>query len=266
MPRPSRPASSPRPAPTAPPRSRRRSERSPARSTAARRRAFCRCSTVPPRPTRSSDYVIDLLDSRRAHDGLRAPGLPRGGSALSPASRHGDGSRLAAVRGRRGARAGRAGRAAPAEARPRARDERRVLVGRRPRRRRRAAAACAGDVRVLANRRLVGAHPRAEAARPPRAARRHATSAPAPAARRAADGLAQAAALADEYAQRGLERELATLRGEWGDEIEAAARNADYRVRAVALPRRSPSSGSGRSSSCFAAGSKTRARPCADRR
>jgi len=46
--------------------------------------------------------------------------------------------------------------------------------------------------------------------------------------------LAQAASLADEYAKGGLERELATLRGEWGDEIEAAARNADYRVRAVA--------------------------------
>ena len=46
--------------------------------------------------------------------------------------------------------------------------------------------------------------------------------------------LSQAAALADEYAQGGLERELATLRSEWADEIEASARNADYRVRAVA--------------------------------
>ena len=46
--------------------------------------------------------------------------------------------------------------------------------------------------------------------------------------------LSQAAALADEYAKGGLERELATLRGEWADEIEAAARNTDYRVRAVA--------------------------------
>ena len=46
--------------------------------------------------------------------------------------------------------------------------------------------------------------------------------------------LSQAAALADEYATGGLERELATLRGEWADEIEASARNADYRVRAVA--------------------------------
>lgn len=46
--------------------------------------------------------------------------------------------------------------------------------------------------------------------------------------------LSQAAALADEYATRGLEKELATLRTEWDDEIEAAARNADYRVRALA--------------------------------
>ena len=46
--------------------------------------------------------------------------------------------------------------------------------------------------------------------------------------------LSQAAALADEYAQKGLERELATLRGEWADEVEHAARDQDYRVRALA--------------------------------
>ena len=46
--------------------------------------------------------------------------------------------------------------------------------------------------------------------------------------------LAQAAALADEYAKKGLERELANLRGEWSDEIEHAARDPDYRVRALA--------------------------------
>ncbi len=46
--------------------------------------------------------------------------------------------------------------------------------------------------------------------------------------------LSEAAALADGYGQRGLERELATLRAEWGDEIEAAARDADYRVRGQA--------------------------------
>ena len=46
--------------------------------------------------------------------------------------------------------------------------------------------------------------------------------------------LAEAAALADEYAQKGLEKELATLRSQWDDEIEAAARHADYRVRGQA--------------------------------
>jgi len=46
--------------------------------------------------------------------------------------------------------------------------------------------------------------------------------------------LAEAAALADEYAGSGRERELAVLRSEWDDELEAAARNPDYRVRAVA--------------------------------
>ena len=46
--------------------------------------------------------------------------------------------------------------------------------------------------------------------------------------------LAQAAALADEYANGGLEKELATLRGQWADEIEASVRNPDYRTRAVA--------------------------------
>ena len=46
--------------------------------------------------------------------------------------------------------------------------------------------------------------------------------------------LSQAAALADEYANGGLEKELANLRGEWADELESAARNPDYRTRAVA--------------------------------
>jgi HEAT repeat protein len=46
--------------------------------------------------------------------------------------------------------------------------------------------------------------------------------------------LEQAAALADEYATRGLERELAALRSEWADEIEASARHADYRIRGQA--------------------------------
>ena len=44
----------------------------------------------------------------------------------------------------------------------------------------------------------------------------------------------EAAAQADELAQAGAERELATLRKEWEDELESAARSSDYRERAVA--------------------------------
>jgi hypothetical protein len=46
--------------------------------------------------------------------------------------------------------------------------------------------------------------------------------------------LAEAAVKADALAEAGSERELADLRSEWSDEIEASARNADYRTRAVA--------------------------------
>src|SRR5712691_12921856 len=46
--------------------------------------------------------------------------------------------------------------------------------------------------------------------------------------------LQEAAARAEELAQSGSERELATLRQQWDDELEAAARSADYRERAVA--------------------------------
>ena len=46
--------------------------------------------------------------------------------------------------------------------------------------------------------------------------------------------LPEAAAKADELAQSGAERELATLRQQWDEELEAAARSADYRERAVA--------------------------------
>src|ERR671923_1856732 len=46
--------------------------------------------------------------------------------------------------------------------------------------------------------------------------------------------LAEAAAEAHELAQSGSERELATLRQQWDDELEAAARSPDYRQRAVA--------------------------------
>jgi HEAT repeat protein len=46
--------------------------------------------------------------------------------------------------------------------------------------------------------------------------------------------LAEAAAEADSLAQAGDERALAKLRSQWDDELESAARNADYRVRAQA--------------------------------
>jgi HEAT repeat protein len=46
--------------------------------------------------------------------------------------------------------------------------------------------------------------------------------------------LAEAAAEADALAQAGDETTLARLRSEWDDELEAAARDPDYRVRAQA--------------------------------
>jgi len=46
--------------------------------------------------------------------------------------------------------------------------------------------------------------------------------------------LAEAGAQADELAQAGDQRGLADLRAKWADDIEASARRADYRERAVA--------------------------------
>ena len=46
--------------------------------------------------------------------------------------------------------------------------------------------------------------------------------------------LGEAAEEADRLASEGDERGLATLRAQWDDELEANARNADYRVRAQA--------------------------------
>ncbi|MGH3066801.1 MAG: HEAT repeat domain-containing protein, partial [Gaiellaceae bacterium] len=46
--------------------------------------------------------------------------------------------------------------------------------------------------------------------------------------------LSEAAAKADALAQAGDERSLAVLRTQWDEEIEAGARDADYRVRAQA--------------------------------
>jgi hypothetical protein len=45
--------------------------------------------------------------------------------------------------------------------------------------------------------------------------------------------LAEAAAQADSLAEAGSERELAQLRAQWSDEIEASVRKADYRERVV---------------------------------
>jgi hypothetical protein len=46
--------------------------------------------------------------------------------------------------------------------------------------------------------------------------------------------LADAAAEADQLAEDGKERELSQLRAQWDEELEAAARAADFRERAVA--------------------------------
>ena len=46
--------------------------------------------------------------------------------------------------------------------------------------------------------------------------------------------LAEAAAEADRLAQDGAQQELASLRTQWDDEVEGAARSSDYRERAVA--------------------------------
>jgi len=46
--------------------------------------------------------------------------------------------------------------------------------------------------------------------------------------------LAEAAAEANDLAERGAERELATLRSQWDDELEADARSSNYQERAVA--------------------------------
>ncbi|HJU37283.1 MAG TPA: hypothetical protein VJ716_07700 [Gaiellaceae bacterium] len=47
--------------------------------------------------------------------------------------------------------------------------------------------------------------------------------------------LQEAATQADELAQAGSERELSQLRAQWDDELESAARSADFRERALAF-------------------------------
>ena len=157
-------------------------------------------------------------------------------------------------------------RAAGALARPRPRDERRVLLGDRARRRRDPAAARTGDVRLLARGRLVGAHPRAEADRAPVPALgplRRARSPLAP----AGLTLAEAAAAADALAGKGgAERELAELRAPSGPTSSRRPRGTPTTGSARSRTGRSASSASARSSSSCAAGSRTRARPAAARR
>ena len=147
-----------------------------------------------------------------------------------------------------------------------ARDERRVLVGGRARRRRRCRRAsrrrCSPARAPPAGRRTSSSRSGSAGSSARRRLRR-----PRPAlARRAADG-----SRAGRRARRrvregaGLERELATLRSEWADEIEASAPRRRLPGARARVPRRSPSSASARSSSCSAAGSRTTARPCGAR-
>ena len=147
---------------------------------------------------------------------------------------HRGGARLVAGRDGAGARVGRALCAAGAPPRAGARDECRVLGGDRARRGGHPREADSGDVRVRARRGLVRAHPRAEARRAAHSPL-GALHRPRPAlARRARMTLAEAAAEADALAQAGDEKALASLRSQWDEEIEAGARNSDYRVRAQA--------------------------------
>ena len=93
---------------------------------------------------------------------------------------------------------------------------------------------------MLSGRRLVGAHPGGEthwsADQAVRAVRGPAEPAGLLGRRRTRRQLtlAEAAVQADGLATSGAQRELAQLRAQWDDEVEAAARSADYRERAVA--------------------------------
>ena len=123
---------------------------------------------------------------------------------------------------------------AGATSRSRARDERRVLGGDRARRRGHPGEADPCDVRVRSRRRLVGARARAEARGPTDPAGGEVHRPRPPLALRSRMTLAEAAAEADALAQAGDEKALASLRSQWDEEIEAGARDADYRVRAQA--------------------------------
>ena len=181
-------------------------------------------------------WVKDTPRLRPAADGLRAPDLPRRGPALADPEGDRTRARLAADPDRGAARGGspRGARAPPSRAA--SEDQRRVLLGCRPRHRRDPAAACACHVRVLTRGRLVRPHSRAEAHRPPLPAERALRRARAALAQRRLVllNLAEAAAQADAYAEAGDERKIADLRRDWEDEVEGSARSEDYRLRAVA--------------------------------
>ncbi|CAK7287774.1 hypothetical protein SGPA1_50740 [Streptomyces misionensis JCM 4497] len=106
----------------------------------------------------------------RAADGLRAPGVPGRGPAGAGAAAHGAGAGGAAVRGGGGAGEGRAGGAAQPPARPGAGHERGVLGGDHAGLRRGPGAHVHLDVHLCPYGGVVGAHPGAEADRPPGAA------------------------------------------------------------------------------------------------
>ncbi len=123
-------------------------------------------------------WVREAARERQADHGLRPPDLPRRGSASRILKR--TAKELGSPQVEVAEELEQAALKALQERHPErvARDERRVLLGGRARRGRDPAAARAGDVRLLARRRLVGTHPRAEAHRPALPPVRDATSAP----------------------------------------------------------------------------------------
>ena len=168
------------------------------------------------------------------------------------------------------ARGGGARGAAREVARPRARDERRVLgsalvldVAEIP------PPLVPADVRLRARRGLVGAHPRAAPHRPPdppvrslRRAAEHGRSKrfrdPAVAGRGCRRG--------DAFAERGPERDARRPPARVGATSSRRPRGAPTIASAPSPTARSVSSASGRRSSCCAAASRTRARPAVARR
>ena len=174
--------------------------------------------------------------SRRPADGLRAPGLPRGGPPRTPPPAHRAGARLVAVRGRRGARARRARRArtpgSPTACWPRTSSSGRRSCSTSRMSHRSSRRRCSPVRARRAGRRTSWSRsastgscgrPRATSARPRGRSRRSDGACGGGGARRRA------------RPARGNERGLATLRAQWDDELEAAARSADYRVRGQAF-------------------------------